>query len=420
MSSDTSADTGTAGSALGGELKPAPDQPLSASETAGGPEHGGAFREHAPSVATVFAFAVVFVVYSVWLGLEFLDVEGRMFDISRSVPQLILSVGLVVCLSCHQFDLSVAAIATLSSFLTLGLYLRNGWPMGVAIGVAIAIGAGAGIVNGLLVTRLRLNAFIATLGTGGIYGGFTVVYSKGNIVGPSPSTERLPTWFSGSGSLGDFQQKVPPIVGSVVVAAIVVAMLVSFDQRFPPTRPPSLARRVVLLAIGVALVAVCIVVDIVAEMNWTTTILLVLALLAWVILKYTVAGQSIYATGGSVRAAAFAGIRTDRITVGAFVISGILSAVAGILLVASQGSAAPGIAEPLLLPAYAAVFLSTVLISRGRFHVWGTVGGGIALVYVSSGLVEGGVPFTWTQVINGSVLVLAVSLSTFLRRAGQA
>jgi ribose/xylose/arabinose/galactoside ABC-type transport system permease subunit len=384
--------------------------------TSAPPVRGG--RDHVSSVATVLAFALIFTVYSFWLGSDFLDVQGRMFDISRSVPQLILSVGLVVCLACHQFDLSVASIATLSAFLTLGLYLRTDWPMGLAIAVAILVGAVAGLVNGLLVTRLRLNAFIATLGTGGVYAGFTVVYSKGSIVGPTTATGPLPSWFSGGGSLGDFQQKVPFVVGVLVVVAIVLALLVSFDQRFPPQRAP-MWRRLVLAGLGIAVVVASVVSDVVATLNWTTTVLMVLALAVWIMLKYTSTGQSMYATGGSVRAASFAGIRTDVITIAAFVISGVMAATAGVLLAASQGSAVPGIADPLLLPAYAAVFLSTVLVSRGRFHVWGAVGGGIALVYVSSGLVEGGVPFTWTQVINGTVLVLAVSLSTFLRRTGR-
>jgi ribose/xylose/arabinose/galactoside ABC-type transport system permease subunit len=100
----------------------------------------------------------------------------------------------------------------------------------------------------------------------------------------------------------------------------------------------------------------------------------------------------------------------------AFVLSGLLSATAGIVLAAIQGSASPDIGAGFLLPAFAAAFLATVLLSNGRFHVWGTIIGGVFLIWVSQGLVIGGVPFTWTGVINGVVLVAAVSLSTALRR----
>jgi ribose/xylose/arabinose/galactoside ABC-type transport system permease subunit len=134
------------------------------------------------------------------------------------------------------------------------------------------------------------------------------------------------------------------------------------------------------------------------------------------VLKYTVFGQSLYAVGGSSRAATFAGIRTERVTLAAFVISGLCASVAGVMLASAQGSAVPNIADPLLLSTYAAAFLSTVLLSRGRFHVFGTLAGGVAVVWVASGIVEGGVSFTWTQVINGAVLVAVVALSSVLRR----
>ena len=82
----------------------------------------------------------------------------------------------------------------------------------------------------------------------------------------------------------------------------------------------------------------------------------------------------------------------------------------------SQGAASPDIAAPYLLPAFAAVFLSTVLFSSGRFHVWGTVIGGYVVVTVGQGLIIGGLPFTWTFVVNGVVLVAAVALSTVLKK----
>lgn len=373
-------------------------------------------RELFSSSATVFAFLVVFAIYGLWLGTDFLDVGARMFDASRSAPQLIMSAGLVVCLACHQFDLSVAAISTLSVFLTIGLYVKSDLPMGVAIAVALLAGGIAGLVNGVLVTKVGLNAFIATLGTGGIYGGLTVVYSSGQVIGPSPATRMLPSWFSGPGSMGDFQNKVPAAVGWAFVLVVVLAAAISLDQRFV-TDPAKRSRQRALIGVAVAVTVIAVAwTGLVGEMAWPVVAMLSVATVLWVLLKYTNVGRSMYAIGGNPKAASFAGIRTDAITILVFVISGVVAAFAGVFLASVQGSAVPGIAEPLLLPAYAAVFLSTVLISRGRFHVWGTVTGGLFLVFVSSGLIEGGVKFTWTQVINGVVLVATVSLSTLLRK----
>jgi ribose/xylose/arabinose/galactoside ABC-type transport system permease subunit len=377
---------------------------------------GSGRRDVVASSATVVAFFGVFVAYGLWLGGDFLDVKARMFDLTSSAPQLMLAIGLVVCLACHQFDLSVGAMATLSVFLTIGLHVKSNLPMAAAIAVALGVGILGGLANGLLVTRLRLNAFIATLGTGGVFGGLTVVYSSGQVIGPSPETRTLPKWFTGPGSLGDFQEKVPAVVGWAAIAAVIIAFLISYDQRFPATESKRLRQRIVLAAIAAALLSAVGVAGIVRAIAWTVFILIVVSMALWVFLKYTNVGRSVYAIGGSAKAASFAGIRTDAITVLVFVISGFVAALTGVLLASVQGSAVPGIADSLLLPAYAAVFLSTVLISRGRFHVWGTLAGGLFLVYVSAGLVEGGVKFTWTQVINGLVLVATVAGSTILRK----
>lgn len=369
-------------------------------------------RELFASTATLAAFAVVFAVFAIWVGGDFLDVSRRMFDISRNSPQLLISIGVTVCLAAHNFDLSVASMAALSAFLTIGLYTESGWPMGAAIAAALVVGALGGLVNGLLITRLGLSAFIATLGTGGAYGGLTVVYSEGRVIGPSAESGPLPGWFSGPGSIGDFQQKVPLIVGLALVAVLLGAGVVSFLQRYPVAG----TRRYVLVGFAAAVLLGTWAGGIVQEMSWAIVVLGVVALLVWIYLTYTSPGRATYAMGGNPRAATFAGVNTDRIVMVCFLASGLSSALAGVLLAAIQGSAVPGFTDPLLLPAYSAVFLSTVLLSRGRFHVWGTVVGGIFLVYVSSGLIAGGVAFTWSHVINGVVLVATVSLSTILRR----
>lgn len=373
-------------------------------------------REGVSSVATFVALGVVFVIYAFWLQGDFFDVTRLTFNISRSAPQLVLAVAVAVCLCGHRFDLSVAAIATGSCFMALGLFLDAGVPMGPAILLTILVGALAGLLNGVLVTLFQVNAFIATLGTGGLFAGFTVVYSSGQVIGPTPDSGPLPTWFSGGGSIGDFQNKVPLPVAIVIIAAVVLATLISLDQRFPGADGRRRTQVAVLGVVAVLVVGGAWALGIPAEFDWMIVFVLVLALLVWTGMKYTAVGHSIYAVGSNESAASFAGIRTGRVSLSLFVFSGVIASVAGLLIASQQGSASPGVADPLLLPAYAGAFLSTVILSRGRFHIWGTVGGSIALVYVTDGLVVGGVPYTWTQVINGVVLIVTVSLSTFLQR----
>jgi ribose/xylose/arabinose/galactoside ABC-type transport system permease subunit len=373
-------------------------------------------RDSFASVATLVSFGVLFVFYAFWLGDRFLDPAALLFDVSRSTPQLLLAAGLVVALACHVFDLSVGAVATLALFLTVGLHVQHDVPLPVTILLALAAGALAGLVNGLLVTKVRLNAFIATLGTAGVYGGLTVVYSDGRVIGPTADSGPLPSWYSGPGSLGDFQQKVPAVVGSLLVAVLLGAGVVALGQRFHGDPRARRARLLVGAAVVVAGTLLALATGVVRELSWAIVVLVVAAFCLWILLKYTVTGRSMYAVGGSVRAASFAGISTDATIIKAFVISGTTAALAGVMLGSIQGSAVPDVGEGLLLPAYAAAFLSTVFVSRGRFHVWGALFGGMFLIFVASGLVAGGVHFTWTQVINGAVLVAAVSLNSLAKR----
>ncbi len=400
---------------LDAQVAPA-EEPPSPGGPPGSAARRGPSRETVSSAATAVAFGVLFLVYAVWLQGSFYDVTRLSFDISRSAPQLVLALAVAVCLCGHQFDLSVAALATGTCFLSVGLFVDAGLPMGLVLVLTVLVGALAGLFNGVIVTKFRVNAFIATLGTGGLFTGFTVVYSSGMVIGPTPDSGPLPGWFSGAGSIGDFQNKAPLSVAVAAIALVVLAMLVSIDQRFPG---PDGRRRLqvgVLAAIGVGLVAGAWGLGLPAEFDWMIIFVVVLTMLVWTVMKYTAAGHAIYAVGGNPTAASFAGIRTMRISLCLFVFSGTIAAVAGILVASQQGSAAPHVADPLLLPAYAGAFLSTVILSRGRFHIWGTVGGSIALVYVTDGLVVGGVPYTWSQVINGAVLIVTVALSTFLQK----
>lgn len=127
-------------------------------------------------------------------------------------------------------------------------------------------------------------------------------------------------------------------------------------------------------------------------------------------------GRNIKATGSNPTAARLAGVKTTRETYRAFMVVGVLSEFAGITVSASQGSASPNLAGGFLLPAFAAAYLSTVIFSAGRFTVIGTSLGGIFVLWVAQGPIEGGLNFTWTEVVNGGVLIIAVSLSTLLRR----
>ncbi len=366
------------------------------------------------------AFLVIFIGYGFWLGDVFVNADARILDIHQNAALLILGLAVLVGLIAGQFDLSVASMATLTCFLTVGLTVNQHWPFLVAILFCLLAGFLGGLINGFLVVRVRMNAFIATLGTGGIYLGISAVYSKGGQITPGVgSSGQLPSWFAGPHSFGAVSEHVPAAAIWLALAVIVVVGYLALSRRLLAANPSPGSRA--RLGVGVLAVTALLVwaLDLpswAGEISWTVAFVMALACVLWLLIEFTTFGRYLRATGSNSTAARLAGVNPGRETMRAFVLGGLLAAVAGIVLAANQGAAAPDIASAYLLPAFAAAFLSTVLLSNGRFHVWGTVIGGIFVVWISQGLIVGGLPFTWTQIVEGVVLVSAVALSTTFRR----
>lgn len=365
-----------------------------------------------------FAFLLIFCGYALWTGDTFVSIPGRMLDIHLSVPILVLGLSVLVTLACGEFDLSIGSMATLTTFFAVGLRVESGWSFWLVLAVCIAMGIVGGLVNGWLVVKVRVNAFIATLGTGGVMLGLSNVYGGGTTINPSPDGPQLPGWFSGQNSLGDFAAKAPSWLVWISLAAIgawiAVALVRARPARFSQQTWYAIAAGI-CVAVVVVLFTFVDITEWVDQMSWLIAVLAILAAICWVLMNLTTFGRHLYATGSNADAARLAGVPVSRQTIKAFVLGGVLAAISGILLASSQGSAAQGAATGYLLPAFAAAFLSTVIFSRGQFRVWGTIFGGIFLVWVNQGLAGAGVPFTWSQVINGAVLILAVSMATVLR-----
>lgn len=371
----------------------------------------GARLNLVPLIAPM-AFLAVLVGYALWLGGDFVAGNTRILDLHQNAPVLLIALGLVICLIAGQFDLSVASMATLTAFLSVGLMTKQGWPPAAAMLACLVVAIAGGLFNSFLVVTLRVNAFIATLGSGGVFLGLAAVYSDGTSLIPDPAQDKgaMPSWFSGPESLTSFQTKAPTVVVIALIALLVGALAMTGFERARTAR----ARTLVLAGCGVVTLgalAIFVVGDV--RVPWTVALLLVVTFLLWVLLHYTTLGRHLYAVGGNSLAARLAGVKADRSTTFVFVMAAVLAGLAGVVLGGNQGAASPGAATPYLLPAFAAGFLSTVLFSDGRFHVWGTLLGGYLVIMVSQGLVTGGVPFTWNDVINGLVLIGAVAFQSY-------
>ncbi|MDG4767996.1 ABC transporter permease [Solwaraspora sp. WMMD406] len=138
---------------------------------------------------------------------------------------------------------------------------------------------------------------------------------------------------------------------------------------------------------------------------------LAVAAVLFYMLERTPVGRSWYAVGGSERVAFLAGLRTRRLKIAAFMLSGLLVGVGSVIALGQSGGASPGYGPDLLLPAYAAAFLGVTTYRPGRYNVVGSVVGILLLAVGFNGLSLLGVPFWVQPIFNGGVLLLAVILS---------
>jgi len=141
-----------------------------------------------------------------------------------------------------------------------------------------------------------------------------------------------------------------------------------------------------------------------------------MALVAWYVLRWTPGGRYLFFVGSNRDVARLSGIRVSRVRVTALVVSGVVSAFAGVVLAASLGASGPTIGAPYLLPAFAAIFLGATAVTPGRLNVWGTVIAVYFLITGVTGMQLLGAP-SWVQdVFYGAILLAAVALSLLARR----
>jgi ribose transport system permease protein len=143
---------------------------------------------------------------------------------------------------------------------------------------------------------------------------------------------------------------------------------------------------------------------------------LILAVALWVILEYLPIGRYVYAIGANPKAAALNGIPVRRFVIGAFIASGTLSAVAGVLLASKLRIGQASVGLEYLLPALVGAFLGSTTIKPGRVNVWGTMIGVIILAVGIAGIQQIGGSFFVEPLFNGVTLLVAIGIAGYAQR----
>jgi len=164
---------------------------------------------------TLIALALMIVIFTAKAGTIFFSLDNFINILSQASLMAIISAGLTMTLVVGEFDLSIGYAASFCGVLVVGFMALQNLPEAIAVALMIVIGAGIGTVNGVLVTKVRINAVIATIGIGTILVGLCFAYS------PFPIVTNIPPAFSDL-SLGR------PILGipnSILIMLVVLAIL---------------------------------------------------------------------------------------------------------------------------------------------------------------------------------------------------
>lgn len=141
-----------------------------------------------------------------------------------------------------------------------------------------------------------------------------------------------------------------------------------------------------------------------------------IAIAMWLVLEYTPIGRFLYAIGANARAAELNGIPTRKFVVGAFVTSGLMTALAGVLLASKLRIGQASVGLEFLLPALVGAFLGSTTIKPGRVNVWGTMIGVAILAIGISGIQQFGGSFWVEPMFNGVTLLVAIGIAGYAQR----
>ena len=295
---------------------------------------------------TVGAAVAIFVVFAVCSG-KFVTVNNISNILVQISVLMVISSGLTVAVASGEFDLSVGEVAGLSGVLTAGLLVWSRLPVAAAIALPVLAGVLIGIVNGLLVTRLRIPSLIATLAMGPIALGANYAYTGGDSIYASMPDS---FYYIASGRLF-----------GVVPVPIVIALVVT--------------------------------------------------LVFYVLVNRTRLGRGVVATGANIQAARLSGISVDRCRIVALALSAFGAAMGGVMLTARLGTGQPGAGSAYLMDSLTAVFLGMTAFKPGRATVEGTLVGVVIIGMLDNGLNLLGAPFYLQNEVRGVVMIAAVSLA---------
>ena len=287
---------------------------------------------------------------------RFLSAENLSLVLQQVMVVGVIAIGQTLIILTAGIDLSCGMVMALGSIVMTKLAVDAGVPVPLAILLGVAVTAAFGLVNGLLVTRIKLPPFIVTLGTFNIAFAITQLYSGSQTVTDLPPSM---TWLGNTFPLGG------------------------------------------------------------ASVSYGTVLMIGLYLLAWFWLRETAAGRHVYAVGNNPEATRLVGIPTERVLLSVYVMAGVFYGIASLLAVSRTGVGDPNAGQTENLDAITAVVLGGTSLFGGRGVILGSLAGAVVVGVLRNGLTLMGVSSVYQVLVTGILVILAVAVDQLSRRAAR-
>jgi fructose transport system permease protein len=306
------------------------------------------------TLGPLFVLVLTVVIFS-FAADRFLEPGNLSLIVQQVMVVGTLGIAQTLIILTAGIDLSVGAIMVLSSIVMAKLSVDSGVPGLPALLIGFGVGTACGLLNGALITRLRLPPFIVTLGTLNIFFALNLYYSKSATVRGVNMPDLL-LWTGNTVNIGNTK--------------------ITYGS---------------LLMLGMFIV------------------------FAW-ILKNTAWGRRVYAVGDDQEAARLAGVRTDRVLLSVYIVGGLICAVAGWMLIGRIASASPQAGGSANLDSITAVVIGGTSLFGGRGLVIGTLFGALIVGVLRNGLTLTGVDVLWQDFAVGVLIIAAVAIDQWIRK----
>lgn len=281
---------------------------------------------------------------------RFMKIDNILGVLNSSTLLVVMTFGMTMVMAVRGIDLSIAQVADAAGVMA-AMLLLSGKNFLVAILGALAFGLLVGLINALLISYLGVPAIIGTLGMMFIIRSVELTLTDGaqpQILFTLPADRVKNFFFIGQESVG-------PVSVLILLTIVIIVVIYLTKER-------------------------------------------------------SVFGRHMDAVCGNVDASLLAGINVRRVFASTFVISSVLAALAGVMLVSRSGNAVPRGAETYLTDCFVAVYIGTLISSRNKFNIIGSVIGALFVGFISNFITLMGMGIAYKNIFNGIFIILAVAL----------